>query len=104
MPEYLSLKWLKDKNLKDAEIVLEKAKSDEMVDIHVLNSMLEVMTSYGDKSSAIGFHEKEYNERGLKPTMYSDRLVLQMLVRQKKPTEALLFKQKVESEGRHLDL
>ena len=104
MPEYLSSKWLKGKNLKDAEIVLEKAKTDEMVDIHVLNSMLEVMTSYGDKSRAIDFHEKEYNERGLKPTTYSDRLVLQMLVQQKQPSEALSFKQKVESEGRHLDL
>ena len=104
MPDYLASKWLKEKNFQDAQIVLEKAKSDGMVDIHVLNSMLEVMTSYGDHTSAIEFHEKEYNKKGLKPTTYSDRLVLQMLVQKKQSSEALSFKQKVESEGRHLDL
>ena len=75
MPDYLASKWLKENFFQDAQIVLEKAKSDGMVDIHVLNSMLEVMTSYGDHTTAIEFHEKEYNKKGLKPTTYGRTII-----------------------------
>jgi len=104
MPEFMTTGWLKKKNLTDAQIVMRKAKADGVVDIHILNNMLEVMTTHGNLGAAVDFHEEKYAEKGMTPTTYSDRLVLQMLIQNNRLSRALSFKQKVESQGRKLDL
>jgi hypothetical protein len=69
-----------------------------------LNGALQVKTSAGSLDEALAYHEDEFEKNGLTPTAYSDRLVLQMLVGNNRLTRALAFKQKVEEDGRHLDV
>jgi len=104
MPDYINLAWLKHKNHKAALTVMDKAEEDGLVDIHLLNSMLEVETSFGSLDRAVAYHEDEFARKQMKPTPYSDRLVLQMMVKNKRISRALAFKDKVESQGRRVDL
>jgi hypothetical protein len=104
MPDHITLGWLKRRNLRNADFVLEQAKEEESMDVHILNGTLQVKTSAGSLDGALAYHEDEFDKHGMVPTVYSDRLVLQMLVRNKRLPRALLFKQKVEENGRNLDV
>ena len=104
MPDYVNLAWLKHKNRRAAVTVMAKAEEDGLVDIHLLNSMLEVETSAGSLDRAVAYHEDEFARKKMQPTPYSDRLVMQMMVKNKRISRALAFKDKVESQGRNVDL
>lgn len=104
MPDYVNLAWLKHKNRRAAVTVMAKAEEDGLVDIHLLNSMLEVETSAGSLDRAVAYHEDEFARKNMQPTPYSDRLVMQMMVKNKRISRALAFKDKVESQGRNVDL
>ena len=104
MPDYVNLSWLKRKNLRDAQTAMTKAEADGLVDIHLLNSMLQVEANAGSLDRAIAYHQDEFARNKIRPTPYSDRIVLQMLVKNKRISRALTFKEKVESQGRQLDL
>lgn len=104
IPDYVNLAWLKHKNRRAAVTVMAKAEKDGLVDIHLLNSMLEVETSAGSLDRAVAYHEDEFARKKMQPTPYSDRLVMQMMVKNKRISRALAFKDKVESQGRNVDL
>jgi hypothetical protein len=104
MPDYLTSGWLKRRNISNAEAVLEQAREENSMDIHILNGALQVKTSAGSLDDAIAYHEDAFDEHGLVPAVYSDRLVLQMLVRNNRLPRALAFKQKIEEDGRNLDV
>jgi len=104
LPDYVNLAWLKHKNRRAALTVMAKAEDDGLVDIHMLNSMLDVETSAGGLDRAVAYHEDEFARKKMNPTPYSDRLVLQMMVKNKRISRALAFKDKVENQGRHVDL
>jgi len=104
LPEYLPLYWLKRKNVRDARFAIMKAEEEGMINVHVLNSMLEVETKAGSIDRALDFHNKQYQLSDLEPTQRSDRLVLEMLVQKRRMSRALAFKEKIESDGRNLDL
>ena len=104
MPDYVNLAWLKHKNRRAAVTVMAKADDDGLVDIHMLNSMLEVEASAGSLDRAVAYHEDEFARKKVNPTPYSDRLVLQMMVKNKRISRALAFKDKVENQGRTIDL
>ena len=72
--------------------------------LHLLNGMLQVEANAGSLDRAIAYHEDEFARKKIRPTPYSDRLVLQMLVKNNRISRALTFKDKVERQGRHLDL
>ena len=104
MPDYVNLAWLKHKNRRAAVTVMAKAEDEGLVDIHMLNSMLEVETSAGSLGRAVAYHDDEFSRKKMNPTPYSDRLVLQMMVKNKRISRALAFKDKVENQGRTIDL
>ena len=104
MPDYVNLAWLKHKNRRAAVTVMAKAEDEGLLDIHMLNSMLEVETSAGSLDRAVAYHEDEFARKNKNPTPYSDRLVLQMMVKNKRISRALAFKDKVENQGRTIDL
>ena len=104
MPERVTLEWLKRKNVQNAFFVLEKAKEDGLADVHMLNGMLQVECGTGSIDRALACHEARFKFYGLKPTEYSDRLVLQMLIKNRRISRALQFKEKVEENGRKLDI
>lgn len=104
MPDYLTSGWLKRSNKNNADFALQKASEDGIVDPPLLNSMLEVKANAGSINEAIQYHEEQYTKHQLAPSPYSDRLILQMLVANKRLTRALEFKEKIEEDGRHLDI
>jgi hypothetical protein len=104
MPERVTLEWLKRKNIQNAYFVVEKAKEDGLLDVHTMNGMLQVETSTGSIDRALACHEARFMQNGLEPTEYSDRLVLQMLVKNHRLSRALQFKERVELSGRSLDV
>lgn len=127
MPDYLTAGWLKKVNTENADFVLQTASEGGLVDTALLNTMLQVKANAASLDDAIALYEDEYRKHKLvsaetyytptmpsgvlmvsfapqKPTGYSDRIVLQMLVANKRLTRALAFKQKIEEDGRLLDL
>lgn len=104
MPERVTQEWLKRKNIQNAYFVVEKAKEDGLLDVHTMNGMLQVETSTGSIDRALACHEARFLQNGLEPTPYSDRLVLQMLVKNNRLPRALQFKERVERKGRNLDV
>ena len=104
MPEHLTSGWLKRRNLRNVEYVLEQAREEDSMDVHILNGALQVKASAGSLNDALAYHEDEFDKQGLEPTVYSDRLVIQMLIRNNRLPRALAFKQKVEENGRKLDV
>jgi len=104
LPDAVDMRWLREKNVGDALVVMDKAEQDGVVDIHILNSMLQVLSNSGRIDDAIAFYEDEYALKNLDPTRTSDRTVFQMLVNESHITKALTFKEKLESKGKHLDL
>lgn len=103
MPDYVSSGWLKRTNTSNAKFAMQKASEDGLVDTSLLNAMLEVRASSGSVDEALACHA-DFSKHRLIPTAYSDRIVLQMLVANNRLSRALTFKQKIEAEGRKLDI
>jgi len=104
MPELISKVWLKRKNLLDANFVMHSATKRGIVDKHLLTSMLEVIAKNGSFDKAFAFYEDEFSKRGIEPTAYCDRILLQMLIDNKRISRALEFKEKIQSNGKNIDL
>lgn len=129
MPEIIDRNWLIEKNLTDAETVMNTAKDDGIVDSNLMNSMLQVYAKAGKINDAIAFYNEEYkvmeqvshivqigttsnnkyfshNNAVLQsPNSVSDRAIIQMLIEKKDISRALDFKENsVEANGRTLDL
>jgi pentatricopeptide repeat protein len=60
LPEEISMHWLREKNVQDAHAVFDKAKEDGVVDIHILNSMLQVHAKAGRIDDALAFYDDQY--------------------------------------------
>lgn len=60
MPETIDRDWLIEKNLADAETVLNSAKDDSIVDSNLMNSMLQVYAKAGRTEDALAFYNEEY--------------------------------------------
>lgn len=56
MPERICNSWLKKKNLVDAFTAMESVEAD----IHILNSMLQVLSKSGSIDKALAFYDKEF--------------------------------------------
>jgi hypothetical protein len=104
IPERVTDAWLKRKNTQNAYFVVEKAKEDGLMDIHMMNGMLQVECSSGSIDRALACHAIRFTQFGLKPNEYSDRLVLQMLIENHRLSRALQLKEKIEADGRRLDI
>ena len=128
LPDNLPLWWLKQKNIRDARFAISKANQDNLINAHVLNGMLQVETKASNIDKALAFHADQFSFSGLvrafntlylylishliilvqhlkkKPSLADDRLVLQMLVENRRISRALAFKDKVASEGRNIDI
>jgi pentatricopeptide repeat protein len=105
MPEVINPKWLREKNLMDAEYLMQSVEEDNTVDRHILNSMLQVLANSGDTDKAVSFYEEAFLEKNMSPSSHNDRTILQMYLSKKNITQALQFKEKVESQGqRRFDL
>eukprot|EP00957_Ditylum_brightwellii_P122875 9369252-Ditylum_brightwellii.AAC.1 len=91
MPDYISPAWLKRKNLENAHFVMAKAEADGVVDTHVLNGMLKVEASAGRLGKALSLYDNFSN--------YGS-----MLLKNSRVSHALAFKEKVETEGRPIDI
>jgi len=91
-------------NTANANFVMTMAEESGVVDSHVVNARLQVETVSGGLDSALEFYDEGFEKYGLVPNGYSDRLVLQMLVSNRRFSRALAFKEKVESQGRPVDL
>jgi hypothetical protein len=69
-----------------------------------VNGMLQVVTSAGKVGRALAVHDEQFKSYGIEPNEYSDRLIVQMLVKNQRLSRALEFKQKIEADGRNMDL
>lgn len=104
MPDYITATWLKKMSILTANYILQRASQEGLVDTHVLNGVLELHTSAGSIEDAIQLHAEQFHNWNLVPTGYSDRLVMQMLLKNQRLQRALSFKQHVEEHARILDI
>jgi hypothetical protein len=104
MPDYLTNTWLKKMSSLTARYVAHKAQEEGLVDIHMLNSYMEIESAAGNLVRALEFYETGYVEAGIAPTGYTDRLVIQMLLKNVRFNRALQVKSRIEESGRTLDL
>jgi hypothetical protein len=104
MPDYITNTWLKKMSALTAKFVMHKAKEDGLVDKDMMNSVLSLHASSGSIDRTLDFHQVEFQEHGMQPNDYSNRLVVQMLLNNNRLPRALDFKRKVEESGRPLDL
>lgn len=65
IPEDVTLKWLRQKNLQNAYFVIEKAREDKTVDVQFLNNALQVVASSGSIGRALSFHAVEFGGYGM---------------------------------------
>jgi hypothetical protein len=70
----------------------------------MINGVLALYASSGSLDNALKFHQTEFGRYDLKPNGYSDRLVFQMFLDNRRLGRALDFKQMIEQDGRFLDL
>jgi len=105
MPQNVTISWLRETNLRNAEIALNSAENDDLVDSSVLNAMLQVISySSVGLDKLLEFHEERFQQFTLTPTSYDDRIVLQAFLKSGKFSWALGFKEKIEKQNRTLDL
>lgn len=104
MPDYVSNSWLKQMSILTSRFVMKQAVRDGLLDVHMLNGVLQLETSLGRLDRALEFHQAEFAKHRIAPTAYSDRLVLQMFLQNKRLPRALTFKNTVEESGRTVDL
>lgn len=60
VPEVITMKWLREKNIQDAQFVMDKAKEDNIVDTHVMNSMLQVFAKAGKVDDVLALHNEQF--------------------------------------------
>jgi hypothetical protein len=94
---------MKAKNLRTAEFVFQKAQEEGVVDVHILNGMLQVHTAAARLNKAVEVYE-QFAKYKQEPTSYSDRLMIQMYIKNRRFSKALAFKQKLDEKGRKLDI
>jgi len=104
MPEVVNDRWLKRKNTQDSHFVMKKAKDDGLIDVHMLNGLMQLQASCGSFNRVLQIHEEQFKKYNLKPTPYSDRIAIQMLVKHSRISRALVLKEKIESDGRNIDI
>lgn len=104
MPDYVTSAWLKQMSSLTARFVLYKAAQENKVDTHMLNGVLELETASGSLDRAIELYETGFAEHGINPTAYSDRLMVQMFLKNNRISRALAFKQKLNGKDRNLDI
>jgi hypothetical protein len=47
-------------NIQDSNFVLDKAKEDGVVDIHILNNVLQVLAKSEETDEALAFYDEQY--------------------------------------------
>lgn len=105
MPETIDRDWLIEKNMMDAETVMNTAKDEGVVDSNLMNSMLQVYAKAGKIEDALAFYNEEYKSMEQSSNSVSDRAIFQMLIEKKDISRALDFKENtVEAKGKKLDL
>lgn len=62
MPDSVSAGWLKKMNTTNADFVLERARDDGVMDVHLLNAGLEVKTNAASLDQALAFYEDQYKQ------------------------------------------
>lgn len=62
MPDHVSAGWLKKMNTTNADFVLERARDDGVMDVHLLNAGLEVKTNAASLDQALAFYEDQYKQ------------------------------------------
>lgn len=65
MPDHLTSGWLKRRNIRNAEVVLQQAEEEDVVDVPIMNGALQVKTSAGSLDEALAYHEEEFEKNGL---------------------------------------
>ena len=68
MPEEITHHWLKKKNLQDASAVMEQMQVEKSVDIHLMNSMLMVLTKAKRKDDALAYYNDGFSEKNIVST------------------------------------
>lgn len=104
MPDYITGTWLKQWSALTGRYVLQQAGKEDLVDVHMINGALELEGAAGRLGRALSLYETAFDEYGLEPTPYTDRLVVQMLLKNNRFSRAMQLKQQVEEDGRTLDL
>jgi len=104
MPDYITNTWLKQMSNMTAHYVVSKAAEKGLIDTHILNGALEVEASSGSLKRAESFHAQEFTAHGMEPNAFSDRLVLNMFLKNQRLNRAFEFKRKIQLQGRVLDL
>ncbi|KAL7565071.1 hypothetical protein ACA910_005081 [Epithemia clementina (nom. ined.)] len=104
MPDYVTNGWLRRMSSLTASYLMAEAEQKDLVDTRFLNAILSMMASCGRINDAIEFHQTEFEKRNMEPTALSDRLVIQMLINQKRFARAMSFKRQVELQSRSIDL
>jgi hypothetical protein len=104
MPDFISSAWLKRMSLLTSKFVVHKAVEEGVLDFNMMNGVLGLYASAGSLDNALKFHQSEFGRYDLTPNGYSDRLVFQMFLDNRRLGRALDFKQKIEQDGRVLDL
>jgi len=103
MPDYLTNTWLKKMSKLTAEYVMADADKKGLVGLPFLNAVLELKASLGNLDDATRFYS-EFKARNIEPSDYTDRLMIQMFLKQKRFGRAIKFKQRLQSQSRMIDL
>lgn len=103
MPDWYTSKSIRKANVRSADFIMENAEKAGVVDIHLLNGMIQVQCAAGSLNKAIAAYD-QLERYKLKPTVYTNRLVVQMFLKQRRLNRCLEFKQRVEEGGQKLDL
>lgn len=103
-PDYITNTWLKQASARASRFVMRNAERQGLVDQHMLNGVLEVECASGSLERALQFHRASFLQYDTQPNDYSNRLILQMLVRSRRFHRAMSFKSQIEEGGGHLDL
>lgn len=69
MPDHLTSGWLKRRNIRNAEVVLQQAQEEDVVDVPIMNGALQVKTSAGSLDEALAYHEEEFEKNDLVSVM-----------------------------------
>ena len=65
MPDHLTTGWLKRHNIRNAEVALQQAEAEGLVDVPIMNGALQVKTSAGSLDEALAYHEDEFEKNGM---------------------------------------
>ena len=60
MPDIIDKEWLVEKNLRDANVVMNIAKDERVIDSNLMNSMLQVYAKSSRFDEALEFYEHEF--------------------------------------------